>query len=271
MGTRGLLVPYAAVNGTQLYYEVHGEGPPVLFIHGMYGNHASWYQQTAHFSSQFRVVTFNLRGFGLSEDQNDLGASAAADDVRALLDHLQIESTAIVAQSMGGNAGLAFAAKHPERVNALVMAGTLGGVVLPESLKAIQAEVSEKAKDLNLVKRMLSRSFLVAEPAKTELFLQLIGFNRGAATYFSKGIRPEPPSLEVLGALASQVPILFIVGDQDVVLPPEVVATVARTLSMREASIVKDSGHSAYFEQPDVFNARVEQFLTGVMAEMAVV
>ena len=98
----------------ELHYEVYGEGPPVVFA--------------PRFSREFRCVTYSQRGFGLSPDQSGgPGRAAFVDDLRSLLDRLDIEKASLVGQSMGGRSVLGFAAAYPERVDALVLSGTTGG------------------------------------------------------------------------------------------------------------------------------------------------
>ena len=112
----------------ELYYEVYGEGPPVVFAHGAGGTHMSWWRQLPRFSQEFRCITYSQRGFGLSPDQSGgPGRAAFVDDLRSLLDRLGIEKASLVGQSMGGRSVLGFAAAYPERVDALVLSGTTGG------------------------------------------------------------------------------------------------------------------------------------------------
>ena len=96
-------MPKTQVNGIDLYYEVHGDGPAIVFAHGAGGNHLSWWQQVPVFTRQYRCVTFDHRGFGQSPDiPNGPGSQAFVEDLNQLLDHLKIEHVALVAQSMGG-------------------------------------------------------------------------------------------------------------------------------------------------------------------------
>ena len=121
-------MPKAQINGIELYYEVHGDGPAVVFAHGAGGNHLSWWQQVPVFARQYRCVIFDHRGFGQSPDvPNGPGGQAFVEDLKNLLDHLKIERAALVAQSMGGRTCLGFTLAYPERVRALVMADTTGG------------------------------------------------------------------------------------------------------------------------------------------------
>src|SRR5262245_20733114 len=96
-------MPKAQINGITLYYEVHGQGSAVDFTHGAGGNHLSWWQQVPVLARQYRCITFDHRGFGQSLDApNGSGSQAFVEDLKALLDLLEIERAALVAQSMGG-------------------------------------------------------------------------------------------------------------------------------------------------------------------------
>ena len=108
-------MPFAPVNNTNIYYEVHGEGPTIVFAHGPGGNHLSWWQQITHFSKHYRCVLYDHRTFGRTLDEEPpKGRAAFAEDLKCLLDYLEIENTAIVAHSMGGRSGSGFALRNPD-------------------------------------------------------------------------------------------------------------------------------------------------------------
>jgi 3-oxoadipate enol-lactonase len=95
-------MPLARINGIELYYEVHGEGPALVLAHGGGGSHLSWWQNVPVLARRFRCVTFDHRGFGASRDLTDgPGPSAFVEDLRQLLDHLGIQRAALAGQSMG--------------------------------------------------------------------------------------------------------------------------------------------------------------------------
>src|SRR5438876_1820754 len=113
----------------RLYYEVSGEGPLLVFAHGLGGNHLSWWQQVPHFRDRYTCVTFAHRGFAPSSALRD-GPDPAdyAGDLAALVDHLGASDVRIVAQSMGGWTALEYALAQPDRVRALVLASTAGTI-----------------------------------------------------------------------------------------------------------------------------------------------
>src|SRR5439155_4516787 len=146
---------FAAVNGTDLYYESHGEGSPLVFLHGVGGNHACWYQQVPFFARHFQVITVDQRGFGHSEDRNGLGRAGFVDDLRDLADVLGLDAISIIAQSMGGATGMGFAVSYPERTRGLVMAATLGGIELPPHLRAIVEANGAATRELSQLERVV--------------------------------------------------------------------------------------------------------------------
>ncbi len=100
-----------------IYYEVTGEGPPLVFAHGLGGNHTSWWQQVSHFAKRYTCVTFAHRGFNPSrEAPTSQGRRTDPNDLAALIDHLKLDGVTLIAQSMGGWTCLEYALREPSRV-----------------------------------------------------------------------------------------------------------------------------------------------------------
>ena len=122
----------AKINGIDVHYQSFGEGETIVFAHGAGGNLLSWWQQIPFFSQNYHCVTIDQRGFGHSFDvPGGPGAGAFVEDLVGLLDHLEIDSAHLVAQSMGGRTMLGFAVACPQRTKSLVMADTAGGMAVP--------------------------------------------------------------------------------------------------------------------------------------------
>jgi 3-oxoadipate enol-lactonase len=260
-------MPFAPINGMDMYYEEHGDGPPLAFAHGVGGNHAGWYQQVPFFARSYRMITFDQRGFGYSDDTNDLGRANFVDDLRALLDFLGVGKVSLVAQSMGGSTCMGFTVRYPERTNALVMADTLVGITLPDQLRARQQENAEATRNLSQLERVVSKTLPLRDPAKAELYLQIASFNRNNANRLAGGgSQPEPITMDQVSAAAMTVPMLFLVGEEDVLQPPDLVTAASRIVPNARLAVVPNAGHSVYFEQPEVFNYEVNRFLAGVLA-----
>src|SRR3954470_6711245 len=108
---------FAEVNGTKLYYEAAGSGPAVVLVHGGLVDSRLWDEQMQPLSQRFRVVRYDLRGFGKSAAP--AGQYWPTEDLRALLDYLKIEKATVVGLSLGGIVAADFAFEHPERVERL--------------------------------------------------------------------------------------------------------------------------------------------------------
>jgi 3-oxoadipate enol-lactonase len=241
-----------------IYHESHGEGAAIVFAHGVAGNHASWFQQVPTFSRSYRVVTFDHRGFGRSTDPDGLGRSGFVEDLKTLLDELEIDKACLVGQSMGGGTVVGFAGRYPERVSALVMSDSLFGIDLPESIRAGFEQARDDAAGLGRLERVLGKTFRDAEPAKTHLYQALASFNATDRDSLpgSWGRLYTPDELKSLG-----VPILFAVGEHDVLVPAKLVHELSAMIPGSFAVEFSDSGHSPYFECPTEFNDSVVSFM----------
>ena len=251
----------AAAAGADIYYEIHGEGPAVVFIHGSGGHHASWWQQTPHFRSTYSVITLDLRGFGNTRAESvDVDSLAFPGDILAVLDEAQIGRAVLVGQSIGAAAALKLAVASPDRVAGVVLAHSLGGIDHDE-LKALAKADRAAADTLPVLDKLLSRAFQEAEPEKTFLFRQMGTFNASKMADL-RNVGKGGPTLEQVKD--SGVRVCFLAGENDAVMRP---ATVRRAHELLEGStleLVPDGPHSMYWEEPARFNAAVERFLREV-------
>ena len=132
---------HVAVNGISLYFELRGEGPPLLLVHGGTGCHADWaYAGREFFEREYRLIMPDARGHGRStNDQPTITHRQCALDTLALLDHLKIERCQAMGVSMGGNILLHMATMQPERIEAMVMISATP--YFPEQARKVMAVV----------------------------------------------------------------------------------------------------------------------------------
>ena len=253
-------MPFLPVNGINLYYEVHGSGPGVVFSHGAGGNHLSWWQQIPVFAERFTCVSYDSRAFGRSLDGEGGGRQWFWQDLAALLDHLGIERTAIVAQSMGGRTAVPFALRAPGRTWAIVLAGTNGGAVT-EDVRRIQDEYKESLpRGSTLNDRALAPDYGEREVALEFLYRSINRLNPKRPRDFlaiPAGYRGS--SAERLAE--SAIPVLFLTGEHDAIVPPYVTRLCHEAVPGSRFQIIPGAGHSAYFEKPGEFNQAVMDFL----------
>lgn len=256
---------YFTMKQDRLYYHIVGEGPPVVLLHGVGGNHASWFHQIDAWRSQFQLILVDARGFGNSSDTAKLGRSAFTEDLHALLSHLQLSRVNIVAQSMGAGTGVDFCCRYPEKVESLVIADSLVWLAPPPEMAAACDAQATHTDTLSQLERVLGPTFRNAEPAMSELYLQIASFNRYAIKTLP-GVQQRHPPSELV---CSGRPICFVVGEEDVLFPPELI-DMAHRLTLGSTLIrLPSAGHSAYFESPAAFNDQVGRWLATQIAQSA--
>jgi pimeloyl-ACP methyl ester carboxylesterase len=252
----------------RIHYEIAGTGPALAFAHGLGGNHLSWWQQVAHFSTRYTCVVFSHRGFPPSSAApGERAPDAYADDLAALIQELKLEDVALIAQSMGGWTCLEYALREPERVRALVMASTSGTLDFNQ-LDAPEVKDWVK-KSPGVLADMQARGVHPAggermareQPALAQLYWQI---SQLAPADFREDVRERirelrsrPPAL--LAELP--MPVLFITGDEDWVFPPAAGPALAPLAPRGRAVRVPAAGHSVYFERAAQFNRIVGDFL----------
>ncbi len=256
-------MPYASVNGIELYYESHGEGPAVVFAHGAGGNSLSWWQQVPFFARRFRCITFDHRAFGRSRDgdgEAQLGRRGFHDDLRDLLDHLGIGEARVVAQSMGGRTAVGFALRNPGRCRGMVLAGTTGGAVDDDVRERQAAHRQSEAGRLPLMRRALAPSFQEGAPEHDFLYRSIARLNPPRARDFLAPI-PGYRGSSAQRLAEAGFPILFLVGEHDAITPPGIIEGCHRAVPGSRFAVIDGAGHSSYFERPDAFNETVLEFL----------
>jgi 3-oxoadipate enol-lactonase len=258
-----------------IYYEVHGSGPPIVFAHGLGGNHMSWWQQVAHFSARYTCIVFSHRGFAPSSTTvtGDKAPESYADDLAALVAELGLKEFRLVAQSMGGWTSIEYLLRsqgHASKVKALVLASTSGTLDFRQLKGPEAAEIREWLVTAPKVMADLeARGILAAggerfareQPAMALLYRQ-IGVLTPAD--FKAALRPKIMQMRSKDpALLAKLPlpILFLGGDEDCLYPAAAGPGYAKLAPQGRAVRVPNAGHSVYFEHPAEFNRIVEDFL----------
>lgn len=253
-------MPTARINDIDLYYEVHGQGPAVVFCHGAGGNHLSWWQQIPAFRDRYRCITIDHRAFGRSRDLTGAGRQWFARDVEALLGHLGEDSCAVVAHSMGGRTAIGVAFRTSVRVWALVFSGTNGGAVTDE-VRAIQdAHRRSLPPGSTLLDRALAPSFAAEYPDRAFLYREIQRLNPKRPADFLAPL-PGYHGSTAPRLAESGIPVLFLAGAEDQVVPAAALEACHRAVAGSRFIQISGAGHSTYFEKPAQFNRAVGTFL----------
>ncbi len=257
-------MPFLQLDDARLYYEVHGpaDAPPLVFAHGAGGNHLSWWQQVPHFSKGHRCLTFDHRGFGQSvETSGARGGAAFTDDLLALMDHVGMACATLVAQSMGGWTCLHLARRYPERVDRLVMCDTHGGVMSEEIGAAWMQGVNAMSALPPGVHPAAGMRMATEQPALHFLYTQINGLSAERAPHELMQILAAAGTLSPEAVAGITLPVLFIVGEEDMVIPPHVCELAAALFQSSKIVRVEHAGHSVYFERAAEFNVILDHFL----------
>jgi pimeloyl-ACP methyl ester carboxylesterase len=275
-------MPFASVNGIELYYEEHGKGTPLVLAHGAGGNHLSWWQQVPHFSRHYRTLTFDHRGWGLSLDGDDRGAEAFVSDLLALLDHLEIERAILVGQSMGGFTCLGATLERPERVAGLLMSNTFAGMrrevwlaSSDDKREAVRAVWDRRRRDG--IKRALGPGFAKDHKERAFLYKQIRLLNEHGPNRLHSETQilrlraleraaDLPATKDRLAGLS--VPVLFVGGEHDEVMPVSLMEVASSLVPSSRMIVVPGTGHSVHFEAPEIFNHIADEFFASCLAQL---
>jgi pimeloyl-ACP methyl ester carboxylesterase len=257
----------AAINGVRLHWREAGTGDPVVFIHGFPFRSTMWAPQLEAVPEGWRFIAPDLRGFGNSEAGDfPLTMDLFADDVVALLDHLEIEQAVICGLSMGGYIAFSLVERYPHRVRALVLAATRAS--------ADSAEARQGRYDL-AARARAQGAMAVVESMLPKLVSAATRMHRPQVIDFVKNMmqstNPEvlARTLEAMAARADHrgilhginVSAMVVRGDQDEIITREDMDLLARQVRGAKYEVVTNVGHLPNLEAPDVFNQLLQTFL----------
>jgi pimeloyl-ACP methyl ester carboxylesterase len=234
---------------------------PVIFVHAATGSSRVWeHQQPVFTSSGYRVITYDRRGFGRSTvDAAGPQPGTGADDLLALANHLGLDRFHLVGTAAGGIVSFDFAVSFPQRLRGLVVANSIGGVQDEEYLELGRRLRPPQFSALPPDVRELGPSYRAANPSGTARWLELERQSRPQETPPpTQGFRNRL-TFSLLETIA--VPTLLLTGDADLYSPPAVLRMFAARIKNSETLVVPEVGHSTYWEQPEIFNQKVLEFI----------
>jgi pimeloyl-ACP methyl ester carboxylesterase len=258
----------------------YGDGPPLLFIHGLSGCWQNWLENIPYFARHHRVIAMDLPGFGQSEmPAEPISMKGYAATIDALMTELGIDSAQIVGNSMGGFIGAELAIQHPARVERLVLAAAAG-----LSIEYIRTErengLRHRAENVAFfyIGWLASQSHTVAARRRLRSALLLLVAAHpqklpAALTIEQVAGSGKPGFSDALDAMFNYplrdrlekitCPTFIVWGDKDRLVPVRDAALFEKLIPDSRAVVYEDTGHLAMMERPARFNADVEAFLDG--------
>lgn len=237
----------AQVNGIDLYYQIHGDGPPLILLHGGLANSDYWYNQTLVFAEKYKVIAIDSRGHGRSTfTEEPITYALMASDVIALMDTLGIERTDVVGWSDGGIIGLDLAIHHPERLHKLI---AYGANYNPSGMRS---DLSKNEKFNNYIAKAAEDYQKVApDPLRWDAFLENIG-----------NMWATEPNYTPEQLVTITTSTLILDGEEEEVIDINHTKQMAGLIPTAKLILMPGVGHFAPWEQPKKFNEIVLDFLT---------
>jgi len=260
---------YLALGGDRIYYEVSGQGFPLVLVSGGSGmDLRQWDRITPTLTTSYQVIRYDPRGVGRSD--NPTAKYSDADDLVRLLDHLSIDRVGLIGLSSAGGFVLEVALQHPQRITGLVAAAPF--VPGFEFSAAMLARLDRfnlaagQGRELFLDAMLEDEHFI---PAPRDRSVRVIArenmgynFDKGAGFDPALQIALTPPLIEQLAEI--RPPVLLLVGELD---HPEVLRRnkfLLAQIPSAEEKIIAQAGHNGPLENPDAFLAAMHTFLTSI-------
>src|SRR6058998_830109 len=257
---------YAELPGVRLWFtDSGGSGVPVVFLHPATGSVRIWENQIPAFTAAgYRFIAFDRRDFGRTIIDPTTGPQpgTATDDLNALLDYLSVDRVHVVGSAAGGGVALDFAISFPQRVRSVSVVNHAFGAIQDPEFLAITARLRPQPQFNQMPPefREVGLSYQVSNPEGTKRWIELERISRPDGPRAPAQTRKNDLFLATIGERI-RVPILLTAADADPALPPALMRMIAARIPAAETVVFEDSGHSTYWEQPEVFNRTILDFI----------
>ncbi len=233
---------YAEVNGIKMYYEIYGQGEPLVLIHGNGGSIFEVREQIAFFSKHFKVIAADSRGHGKSTDNSGpLTYDSIAADLNGLLDHLHLDSAYIIGQSDGAIIGLITAYRYPGKVK---MLAAMAPNIRPDSAVLYPKVEEQGAKKLARYEDSLKAGFKEVIPQLK--MLRMMQYH---------------PHISTADLAAIKAPVMVMCGDRDVIRLSHIIE-IFRAIPKSNLCVLPGSTHFALQKNPEIFNESIYRFFS---------
>lgn len=257
------------VDDGRLYYAVSGKGDAVVLIHGNFNDHQIWNEQIDSFSAHYKLIRYDLRGYGLSSTPTS--SFSNVDDLKALIDTLKLHNVTLVGSSMGGGIAIDFALAYPHLVKALILvAPSINGNSYPmnrmwqgtKNYINLRLKGRKKAIESFITNRFWEYFFPSQRKgaAQTKVIHNIKNSNNFCRFTPSLSVAVKPVAYIRLHEII--VPTLIIISDQDHPFNKQAAETLHKRIERSSKVTMQDCGHLPFVEAPQEFNQVVLDFLS---------
>ncbi len=245
------------------------EGPPLIFLHGLHGDAEQWRPQLDAFSDRYRVIAWDMPGYGDSAALANMTMSALTEALGTLLDRLSVNQAHLVGQSIGGLIALSFADWHPDRVLSLTLLATDATMPTNEDRRNSHIEqllqpFEQGAKPAELAPSIIGR--LVGDQSDSAGLERAI---LGLAALSETGFRHAVDCLSTVDQPGDTntggLPTLLVAGGLDPLASADAIEAWAEASPDAQFECFQGCGHLINLERADAFNARLERFLDSLV------
>ncbi len=268
-----------------IYYEIHGQGLPLVCIHGAWSSHKWWKYQVTFLSQKYQVLTYDLRGHGQSLSlTNDYDLPSLVADLKFLLQKIDMEETVLMGWSLGGMLSLEYCLYHPQKIKALILISTRAErqpiwkkkiwlsylrarlnlmiyLSTPRKFNFREASFPEEKRLLDEEFKKISLALIhseIYEWIKTDLQ----SFNANSYWSIAQNLWHWEISKERLKTIS--IPTLILAGEQDQITPLSFAQSLQQTLPNSRLMVIKEGGHLLPIEQPQLVNTHIAEFLESI-------
>lgn len=261
---------FAQINGVKMHYAVQGNGPALVLIHAGIAHLEMWAEQVEPFSRHFRVIRYDVRGFGQTPDP--AGKYKDYEDLKALLDFLKVERAYVLGISNGGRIALDFVLSYPQMVDKLVLVapglpGYMPPVDFDKEERVEEYQQAEKAGDLERQAELQTQVWVDGPGRKPQELdadfrwraKELIRYTIELGIGEGEGDIARPPAAERLDSITA--PTLVLLGKEDLESMHYIVDHLETNLPHVQRVDMAGTAHLPPMEKSDEFNRIVLDFL----------
>lgn len=270
-------MPKIFANGHEHYYEIEGQGPPLVLVHGGFVDSRMWDPQAAYFSKSYTVIRYDLRGHGKTggSAKSSYSIELFSEDLHALMAALQVDQAYLCGLSLGGMIAQAFAVVYPNRLRALILADTAVSVRLTLSDKFQRYILAPKWAMFSIIRwmsvaRFVDFSFRLAQWTRS---VEWFGQDSATAEYVRQAMLQIPTAeyikiydaiyeFDLLELSRITVPTLILNGEKESRAVFRHTEEMLRRIPDSKAEIIAGAGHTSNKENSAVFNLYVDHFLS---------